>query len=1155
MTPTPMAIGKRVTNVETRPVSGNYVELAGERYYQIANYDQMAPFFMSVVSDSNHWLFLSSTGGLTAGRRNPDNALFPYYTDDKIHDAADLTGSKTVVLVTRTGTTFLWEPFIAAGPRLYAVRRNIYKSFLGNKVVFEEINEDLDITFFTGWSSSDRFGFVRHSCVVNNAAEPVSVEILDGVQNLLPYGIESRMQSQFSTLLDGYKKNELLTDCGLGLYTLSSIPVDSPEPSEALKATVVYALGLHNSTHLLSVSQVERFKRGLPITEEHDVRAARGAYLVSISSELQPGTPQDWYLVADLEQDAADVVRLRQLLATPQELLTSVLEDVAAGSNRLSRLIATADGNQTSADELSTARHHSNVLYNIMRGGIFEHGYTLDTADFLRFIKGVNTNIATEYEQLWDGLPPTVEYAELVELGRQQRCPDLVRLISEYLPLSFSRRHGDPSRPWNQFSIETKNEDGSALLDYQGNWRDIFQNWEALSLSFPCYLEGMVAKFLNATTPDGYNPYRITRSGIDWEVIDPDDPWSNIGYWGDHQIIYLCKLLELTHRHFPGMLEDKLTRAVYSYANLPYRIKPYQELLVTPKATIDFDEELEATIRQRVAALGADGRLVWDNADRVYHANLSEKLLVPVLAKLSNFIPEAGIWMNTQRPEWNDANNALVGFGVSMVTLYYLRRHLVLCCQLFASPAATATSLSEEVATWLSATTTALLDHQTLLNGSITDEDRRSVLDLLGTAGSDYRATIYTRGFSGQHRQVAFSELASFCDLVVRFLDHSIHASRRPDGLYHAYNLICIGEDTLSIRHLPEMLEGQVAVLSSQELSASEALALLVSLRDSALYREDQNSYILYPDRQLPRFVEKNNLTPAQWQRSRLLRSLLDDGNRRIVVKDINGGVHFNGAFRNAAMLEHALLELDEHREMAREERALVLELWEEVFDHQSFTGRSGTFYKYEGLGCIYWHMVSKLALAVAEVFHDAVADGESDELLAKLKHRYYQVREGIGAHKSPDEYGAFPTDAYSHTPGYAGVQQPGLTGQVKEDILSRFAELGVVVNNGKLSFTPKLLRQSELLTTQAELVFTDTAARQQTLTLEAGTLAFTYCQVPIVYRFADRPSLTLVRADESHTTQAGSTLDTTTSASVFSRRCEVARIEVCLVLPQDDLS
>ena len=58
---------------------------------------------------------------------------------------------------------------------------------------------------------------------------------------------------------------------------------------------------------------------------------------------------------------------------------------------------------------------------------------------------------------------------------------DLERLGYEYLPLTFSRRHGDPSRPWNRFDIQVKDEDGRELLGYQGNWRDIFQNWEALS--------------------------------------------------------------------------------------------------------------------------------------------------------------------------------------------------------------------------------------------------------------------------------------------------------------------------------------------------------------------------------------------------------------------------------------------------------------------------------------------------------------------------------------------------------------------------------------------------------------------------------------------------------------------------------------------------
>ena len=108
--------------------------------------------------------------------------------------------------------------------------------------------------------------------------------------------------------------------------------------------------------------------------------------------------------------------------------------------------------------------------------------------------------------------------------------PDLERLGIEYLPLTFSRRHGDPSRPWNRFNIRLRDEQGKRVLSHEGNWRDIFQNWEALCLSHPEFFESIVAKFVNASTMDGYNPYRVTSAGIDWEVPDHEDPWSSIGY-------------------------------------------------------------------------------------------------------------------------------------------------------------------------------------------------------------------------------------------------------------------------------------------------------------------------------------------------------------------------------------------------------------------------------------------------------------------------------------------------------------------------------------------------------------------------------------------------------------------------------------------------
>ena len=125
-----------------------------------------------------------------------------------------------------------------------------------------------------------------------------------------------------------------------------------------------------------------------------------------------------------------------------------------------------------------------------------------------------------------------------------------------YLPLTFSRRHGDPSRPWNKFSIRVRDAAGRRVVNYEGNWRDIFQNWEALVASEPAYLGSMIATFLGAMTPDGYNPYRIGRDGIDWEVIEPDNPWSHIGYWGDHQVVYLLRLLEAAQARDPALLAD-----------------------------------------------------------------------------------------------------------------------------------------------------------------------------------------------------------------------------------------------------------------------------------------------------------------------------------------------------------------------------------------------------------------------------------------------------------------------------------------------------------------------------------------------------------------------------------------------------------------------
>ena len=728
---------------------------------------------------------------------------------------------------------------------------------------------------------------------------------------------------------------------------------------------------------------------------------------------------------------------------------------------------------------------------------------------------------------------------------------DLIRLSIEYLPLKFSRRHGDPSRPWNSFSINTQDEvDGSKILDYEGNWRDLFQNWEALAYSYPEFIEGMIFKFLNASTFDGYNPYRVTKDGYDWEVIEPDNPWSYIGYWGDHQIIYLQKFFEIIEKFKPGALESYFDKALFVYAKVPYKIKPFDRILVNPKDTIDFDFEEDSKIRQKRQVIGSDGSLMLDGKKNIYHVNLVEKILATVLAKMSNFIPEAGIWMNTQRPEWNDANNALVGNGASMVTLYYMHRFLSFFQKLLNSTSLEMVKVSGEIIEFYHSVRETLVDFSPELGGPIGDKTRKTIVDKLGAAASEYRIHIYSNGFWGNQRSISIEGLQNFTQLSLDFIEHSMLANQREDKLYHAYNLISIGESEVTTTHLSEMLEGQVAVLSSGYLSPEESLEVLDSLKSSALFREDQYSYILYPNRDLPGFLEKNIIPDADVHSSKLLLRLLEDGNEQLIEQDLHGKFHFNGNFKNAKDLEIALLKLKNgrYKDLVSREQENLLQLFEKVFNHKSFTGRSGTFFSYEGLGSIYWHMVSKLLLAVQECCLKAIEDKSSPKIIGRLLDHYYELNAGIGSHKSPDLYGAFPTDPYSHTPNHRGAQQPGMTGQVKEDILVRFSELGIVVLEGKLSFYPYLLQKAEFIAEASQFEFVNTHNELGKISIVENSLCFTYCQVPIVYTIAEKGLIEVEFSNGTRREFDSMVLDVVTSQKIFKRTGEVHKITVSVV-------
>ncbi|AEE17893.1 hypothetical protein [Treponema brennaborense] len=1167
--------------MKERHCTGSFTELDGERFYKIENYDAMEDFFMTITSSSDIWNFCWASGGVTAGRIDCDHAIFPYYTADKVSDAKTYTGPYTAIAVQRGSDhgeqhCVVWEPFAAASPAQKGpeCRPSIYKNEVGTKVWFEEINTELQISFRYGWTSSAAFGLVRCVRIENLAPVPQTLAVLDGCRNILPACVTADFQNGNSILLDAYKKTENSGDTNIALFSVSSIVTDKAEPNEGLFANVCWFTT--DDDLILSPDAPARFAAtaaaagstvhsaaaavAAPDARSAVIKGKRPACYICRTLTLEAAAADCWYQTFDTSLDACRLAALESRIRDRSAAAAALKADAAAGTEAMRRYVADADGIQHTADIMACTHHTANVMFNIMRGGVFADNGRIGTQDFLDFIGVRNKAKRAAAADLIrrtaperngtigdngkcgdigsaDGSNKCCDNAKCGKISPQALSaavvqsadPQLERLVTEYLPLAFSRRHGDPSRPWNRFSIKVQNADGSPVLNYEGNWRDIFQNWEALAFSYPAYVQNMCAKFLGAMTIDGFNPYRITREGIEWEEPEPDNPWAQIGYWGDHQIIYLEKLLELYSRTNRKGLLASLNRPRCATARVPYRLKPYADILKNPRETIDFDRNLSLQLKREAEKKGSDAKLVPGADGQPELVSITAKLLQIVIAKASNFVPGGGIWLNTQRPEWNDANNALAGYGLSVVTLCYLRRFAAFLIDLYENSPLEVFTVPGKIAetfTGLGVLYSAYDPVQTAADSV----SRRAFTDRAGLLFEKERGDLYQEGFAAPAKKLTGSRIVAVLQAILAHAEHTIRLNRRPDGLFHAYNTMRITETGMELSSLPEMLEGQVAVLSSGMLLPEEALSVFKTLKQSKLFEPRQHSYLLYPDKELPRFRDKNRISAAEIQP---VERLVSETNGRIIAKDCAGDYHFNADFRNVHVMEAYIDALPAAMRPTDAEKRVLAELYEKTFNHQNFTGRSGTFYAYEGLGSIYWHMVAKLLVAAQENVFAAAGSETAAELAAV----YYDIRSGIGFNKTPELYGAFPADPYSHTPAGQGAKQPGMTGQVKEEIITRWGELGVHIEDGKAAFRPILLRRTEF--------------RQD------GTLDFTWCGVPVTYfltESADSENIRITYADKAAAERAGTTLTAEETALLFSRDGAIRAIDVRVCLKNTEL-
>jgi hypothetical protein len=104
-----------------------------------------------------------------------------------------------------------------------------------------------------------------------------------------------------------------------------------------------------------------------------------------------------------------------------------------------------------------------------------------------------------------------------------------------------------------------------------------------------------------------------------------------------------------------------------------------------------------------------------------------------------------------------------------------------------------------------------------------------------------------------------------------------------------------------------------------------------------------------------------------------------------------------------------------------------------------------------------------------------------------------------------------------------------------------------VRVEAGNIVFDPVLLRTEEFVDARTLLHYFDPSGQPCTVSVDAGQLAYTYCQVPVVLQQGDGPCITVRFSDGREEILLSDCLPKSLSESIFMKRGEIAALQVVL--------
>lgn len=659
--------------------------------YVIEGFDELPTFSsflpgLAGIKGIPIWVYYTNRGqGINSfGIHNKSNAIMEFNPANTAYENTAIKGFRTFIKC--DGIYF--EPFFTLDE---SAKRNLY--IRKNSIVLEEINSRFGIKMQVKYYvlPQDSIGaLVRKVRIENLDNCPREVEVIDGMPKIIPYGIENGAYKEMSNLLKSWTEIKNLQN-QVPYYTMRSSSDDSAEVSE-----------VEGGYFYLTVKEGQIF----PVIYDGEVIFGQDTSLVN------------------------PVSFMKESVARLKEKKQCFYNKIPAGFTLLKKGIGShEDLNFTSMIGFASSPDQINEkLSDIVREDYFAKKEAL--ADTI--VDELTADIKTK-----TGKPVFDQYMEQCYLDNflrggypfifnKEKNKSVVHL--------FSRKHGDPERDYNFFSIA-----GEYYSQGNGNFRDVNQNRRNDVFFKKDIGDFNIKTFYQLIGIDGFNPLEVRPSTFTvkpelkvevekllqenitdhvekLETILKDDFTPGMianciarfhiplvmgedafleailnccnqnieagfgeGYWSDHWG-YNLDLIENYLSIYPEKEKALLFKDnTYRFYNTPARVLPRSETYVFNSkkevrqyGSLIHDEEV---VDQKGFRKNGTNWLKTKKGEYV-QTNLMVKLISLSLNKFASLDSYGmGVEMDGGKPGWNDAMNGIPGlFGSGMAETFELKR-------------------------------------------------------------------------------------------------------------------------------------------------------------------------------------------------------------------------------------------------------------------------------------------------------------------------------------------------------------------------------------------------------------------------------------------------------------------------------------------------